>query len=157
MSSTSSPPLIVDVRDRPAERWVGYGAIATAAILPFGALPFETHSNLLLSSFLSAAVLVGLRVCRWLGGPRRIVQVAWLADGGWLAVQANGAASKCELCHNSRVGARAVWLRLRPIEGHARAFSLLLSRAQDPGDQLRRLIVRLRLDVPRSGAATGLG
>src|SRR5690606_41818704 len=101
MSSTSSPPLIVDVRDRPAERWVGYGAIATAAILPFGALPFETHSNLLLSSFLSAAVLVGLRACRWLGGPGRIVHVAGLAERRWLAGPANGASSTRERCQHS--------------------------------------------------------
>src|SRR5690606_8835063 len=100
MSSPSSPPLIVDVGDRPAERWVGYGAIAAAAVLPFAALPIETHSILLLSPLLSAVVLVGLRACRWLGGPRRIVQVAWLADGRWLAVQANGTTSKCELCLN---------------------------------------------------------
>ena len=157
MSSTSSPPLIVDVRDRPAERWVGYAAIATAAVLPFSAFAFETQSILLLSSFLSAVVLVGLRACRWFGGPRRIVQVAWLADGRWLAVQANGATSKCELCLNSRIGSRALWLRLRRIEAPAGTFSLLLSRSQDSNDQLRRLIVRLRLDVPRSGATAGLG
>jgi hypothetical protein len=155
MSSPSSPPLILDVADRPAERWIGYGTVAAAFVLPFGALPFETHSILLAAVLLSALVVVSLRACGWLGGPHCVVHVAWLADGRWIAVQASGATAECELCLNSRIGARALWLRLRPIGASARTFSLLLSRAHDPDDQVRRLIVRLRLDVPRGGAATG--
>lgn len=157
MSSPSSPPLILDVADRPLERWIGLGAIGVVMILPFSALPFEIHSIVLGVLLASVFVLAGLRACRWLGGPRRIVQLAWLADGRWRALQANGVTEECELCLNSRIGSRMLWLRLRPIAAPSRSFSLLLSRAHDPSDQLRRLVVRLRLDVPRSGAAAGLG
>lgn len=155
MSSPSSPPLILDVTHRPLEGWIGFGAIVVVMVLPFAALPFETHSILLGSVLASALVLAGLRACRWLGGPRRIVQLAWRADGRWSVLQANGATKECELCLNSRIGTRALWLRLRPIDAPNRTFSLLFSRAHDPTDQLRRLIVRLRLDVPPSGATAG--
>jgi hypothetical protein len=157
MSSPSSPPLILDVADRPLERWIAFGAVGVVVLLPFATLPFETHSILVGSAAALALVLMGLRVCRWLGGARRIVQLAWLADGRWRVVQANGATVECELCLNSRIGPRAVWLQLRPVTRRSRPFSLLLSRVHDPSDQLRRLVVRLRLDVPRSGATAGLG
>ncbi len=157
MSSPSSPPLIVDVTNRPVERRLAYGTAMAAAGLPFGALVFETHSILILAGLLSALVLLGLRTCGWFGGPRRIVQLAWLTDGRWIARRANGDCAECDLCLNSRVGRQALWLRLRPVDPPAQVFSVLLSRAHESNDQLRRLIVRLRLDVPRSGAAAGLG
>lgn len=157
MSSPSSPPLILDVADRALERGIAYGTLAAAAVLPWGALPFETYSSLLVSIILTAVVATGLKGCGWLGGPLRIVRLSWLADGRWIAVRANGSAVECELCLNSCIGPFALWLRLRSLGPRATVFPLLLSRAHAPNDQLRRLVVRLRFDVPRSGAAASVG
>lgn len=155
MSSPSSPPLIIDVSDRPAERRLVWAACVIAAALPAGVLPWPSWQ--LVSLVFVAFLLAAFRAHGWLGGARRVVRVAWRADGQWHIEQADGRSAQCELCLSSRVAGRVVWLQLRTKSGPRRRISLILTRGRSTDDDLRRLIVRLRLDVPRSGTLVPQG
>lgn len=157
MSSPSSPLLTLDVERRPAEVWIGRVGIVVAALAPWVVLPLSLLESLVVSIALSALISVGLIEQGWLGASsRRVVRLTWLADGRWMAQRRDGRSLECELCLNSRVQAGCVWLRLRALDAPRGAFSLLLIQSRPSNEALRRLIVRLRLDVPRSGAASAL-
>lgn len=155
MSSPSSPPLNLDVAYRPAEAWIARAGLALAMLGPCFVLashPLPTRA--VVSTVLGVIVALGLLKCGWVGASaNRIVSLAWLSDGCWLVRHRDGRTRECELCLNSRVLAGWVWLRLRPVDAPRRVYSLLLLTPRVAPDSLRRLIVRLRLDVPRSGAA----
>lgn len=157
MSSPSSPLITLDVAHRPAEVWIGRAALVFAALCPWVVSTFAPVECFLLSVVLTAVVATGLMQSGWLG--RRldqIVSLSWLADGRWMARRRDGRVLECELCLNSRVVAGCVWLQLRAIHAPRRARSLLLVQPHTRADALRRLIVRLRVDVPRGGAALPL-
>lgn len=149
MSSPSSPPLILDVRARSAERALAWGILGLAFVCPwlFAGPPLVLAA---LSVLCVGVSWLGLFHCGWLEGARRVAQVAWLADGRWFITTSDGRSMECELDLTSRVGAMAIWLRLRTCELPVRRYSLLLTRADDCAEDVRRLGIRLRLEGTRS-------
>lgn len=150
MSSTSSPPLHCEVHSRRTERRVATVALTAGALAPFMAgLPGDVS----MLCALAATLLIGsgLRRAGWLRPEGGIAAMSWLADGRWLLTDRRGRAVEGVLRSESRVGRRGVWLRWdvsthesgRP--GVARR-SLLLAGGDMPANELRRLIVRLRLE-----------
>ena len=144
--------MTIDVRARSAERLLGglaLGAVGvSAALAPLAPI----QSGL----FLLAAVCIGLGLWRqgWLGGERRLTAISWLPDGRWLLSDARHTSIPAELRGDSRVGSRWLWLRwnvdcsLRP-----RRRSLLLLGGDIPNSDLRRLVVRLKLEGQPAGVA----
>jgi len=123
-----------------------------SAAIPWG-LPWPVPYLAAVSLVLTACLASAFYRAGWLGGPHGIVRVSWLSDGRWIVDWRCGRAAECELCLDSRVIGRAVWLRLRTIDVPRRVYTLLIRRSTAADDPVRRLIVRLRLDVPRSETA----
>ena len=112
-------------------------------------LLFPPVSSLSAASFIfvTAAVIAGLWMHGWLGGARRLARIARLPDGRWQLRDARHTDVIAELRSDSRVGARWVWLRWNAESAWARRRSMLLVHGDLPAADLRRLIVRLRLDA----------
>jgi hypothetical protein len=146
MSSPSSPPLIFEPCARRAERFIAHAAITLGALTPL--LLMSSHSWAAALAIAIAAILyVGFQWAGWLGTSAGIARIAWLSDGRWMAYHEVGDAVECELDPTSRVFAHVVWLCLRPIDAsRSRRCVLVSSHALEHPDQLRSLIVRLRLD-----------
>lgn len=122
--------------------------------MPWAVLPLPASCLAAISLVLTASLIITLYRAGWLSGAHRIARATWRTDGRWIVERRDGLAVECELCRDSRVAGRVVWLRLRAIDAPHRVYALLVSRSSAADDAVRRLIVRLRLDVPRSGAAT---
>lgn len=101
----------------------------------------------------TAAVGVGLWLHGWLGGARRWARIAWLADGSWRLRDARHTDVTAQLRADSRIGTRWVWLRWNAESAWPRRASMLLVHGDIPTADLRRLIVRLRLDADLQTAA----
>jgi hypothetical protein len=153
MSSPSSPPLTLDVSLRRTERRIAHSALAVAAIAPCLLLGGPVVGRLAIAALLLAAVYEGVRRAGWLAGVSRVDRLSWLPDGRWL-IAAGGGDAECELCSSSRVSSRGVWLHLRN-RAMRRNYYMLLARGDVAEDDLRRLIVRLRLDAARPQADAG--
>lgn len=150
----SSPPLVLDVSKRRLESGLAVAALALAALTPW-MLASRPSSALFATAAVSVClVYVGLRRAGWLVAPNRIVRVAWLADGRWRLTTRRGETLECELRHDSRVTPSCVWLRFRCVQAPRRVFTLLLARSDGAAEELRRLIVRLRIDGPGLVSAT---
>lgn len=149
MSSPSSPPLTLDVGARRAERRVAYVAMTMAVLAPWP-LPLSAAVSLAISAALACALCIGFRSVGWFDPSLRIVRISWLADGRWMLWDGDGGASECELRPDTRVGRGIVWLSLRSTAVPGRNFYMLLMRRDGSLDELRRLIVRLRLDGARN-------
>lgn len=138
--------MTIDVRGRRTERLLGVVALVAVAVAaallssftPFQAAAFYTCAT--------AVVVFGLWQQGWLGGARRLTGLAWLADGRWLLSDARQPAMPADLLCGSRVGSRWLWLRWS-AEGSQRPHrrSMLLLHGDLPACDLRRLVVRLRL------------
>jgi hypothetical protein len=104
--------------------------------------------------FVTAAVITGLWLQGWLGGARRWARIAWLPDGRWQLRDARHTDVIAELRADSRIGARWLWLRWNAESAWRSRPSMLLVHGDIPTADLRRLIVRLRLDAcPQTAAA----
>ena len=120
-----------------------------------GALMFPSVSFLSAAFFIlvATAVTTGLWWHGWLGGARRLARIAWLPDGRWQLRDARHTDVYAQLRADSRVGAHWVWLRWNAEPACARRPSMLLVHGDLPTADLRRLIVRLRLDgCPQTAA-----
>jgi hypothetical protein len=146
--------LTIDVQARRAERVLGVlallGLIAAAMLL----FPPTSVVSSALFAFVTAAVIAGLWLHGWLGGPHRLARIAWLPDGRWQLRDARHTDVVAQLRADSRVGARWLWLRWNAESAWARRPSMLLVHGDLPTADLRRLVVRLRLDAcPQTAAA----
>lgn len=147
MSSSCSPTLLRDVHSRRTERWVVALALSAAGLVPFlTSLPVLVSVVCTVVSIL--LVGAGFWQAGWmLGGDHRIVAVSWLSDGRWLLTDRRGRTAEGTLLGQSRVGCRAVWLRWDLAgERYFSGRSLLLASIDTPENELRRLIVRLRIE-----------
>lgn len=116
-------------------------------------LPSLSFLSAVFFSFVTIAALAGLWLHGWLGGPRRLARIARLPDGRWQLRDERHTDVIAELRADSRIGARWVWLRWNAESAWPRRPSMLLVDGDLPPADLRRLIVRLRLDAcPQSAA-----
>ncbi len=151
MSSPSSPPSILDVRDRRVERSLARGATALALFVPWlfaAPLLLQGMGSILLGCLTYA----GLRHAGWVPGPHRIARIAWLTDARWELTTGSGEKRYCELHPSTRVGSYAIWLRLRGAEPTRRDHCFLLTRTDASAEAVRRLSVRLRLEGAKGPA-----
>jgi hypothetical protein len=162
MSSPSSPTQLFDVSSRRAESRVArmtlVGSLAASVLLSAsieGAV-YPAATLAAAAAILVAGAIAGLDLWRagWLGGRHRIQQLTWLSDGGWWLTDAAGQRYAARLRGQTRVAGRWVWLSWR-VDGRARY--LLLAPGDIPADELRRLVVRLRVGLsghPQAISAT---
>jgi hypothetical protein len=142
MSSRNSPTLILDVRLRRTERYVAVFALVASGC---GAALLETPYALAVGVLGVALVGVGLWRAGWLGSRHRLTSVSWQADGSWLLAESGKNIVRGELAGDSRLTRGGAWLRWRTERGLRR--SLLLTRADVPEMELRRLLARLRIEA----------
>lgn len=137
---------MIDVRARRAERVLG--VFALLGLTGAGMLLLPPFSFLSAGSFMvvTAALIAGLWLHGWLGGARRLARIAWLPNGQWQLRDARHTDVIAELRADSRFGARWLWLRWNAESAWPRRPSMLLVHGDLPTADLRRLIVRLRLD-----------
>ena len=141
MSSSGSPKLDIQVHERRAERWIAMTGSVLALLLPW--LMELQGTALALTGLLSAGVVAaGFYQAGWWSGPHRIQRVIWDADGYWLLLDASGRTREVQLAADTRTGPGCVWLRWQT----AAPRSLLLLPCDASADELRRLVVRLRID-----------
>jgi hypothetical protein len=148
MSSTSSPSLRLDVRARRAERWLALALIALAASIPslFG---LASAAALPVSLAAAAVALYAVRREGWLGVREAVESITWRSAGEWELGTRGGRQVLCELGRGSRATSGAIWLCLRE-SGRRHTWRFLVTPFDLPGDEFRRLFVRLRLDGART-------
>jgi hypothetical protein len=138
--------MTIDVRARRAERLLvllALLAVAFAAALLSALSPLPTAAFFVSSA---AFVLFGYWRQGWLGGRSRLAAVSWLPDGRWLLTDDCQTGMPAELRADSRIGSRWLWLRWDTDRARRpRCHSMLLLQGDIPADELRRLLVRLRL------------
>lgn len=149
MSLPNSPPLNLELRAPRHEAQIAWAAVILAAAVP--TLFFPSIPGVMVGFFAGGVLYLGFANAQWLAPARSIARLSWLADGRWLAQDAAGTVWECELRSSSRAFAKAAWLCLEPSDASRKPFYLLLTSGglRHPGE-LRRLIVRLRLDGMRS-------
>jgi hypothetical protein len=149
MSSRDSPPLNLNVGKRRAEGWCATLLIAlavlTVALLTQGAY---AAAGLWLALAGAGPLAYGMRRATWFG-PRRLVRIAWLADGRWELAEGTSAPFEATLRADTRVGSHYVWLRWDTDI----VRSMLLFHGDLTEADLRRLIVRLRIEGLRNEAS----
>lgn len=152
-SATLTRTMTLDVRGRRTERLLGMVALVAVAVATALLSSFTPLQAATFYTFVTAVILSGLWRQGWVGGERRLTGLSWLADGRWLLSDARHPAMPAGLLGGSRVGSRWLWLRWsadcsqRP---HCR--SMLLLHGDLPAADLRRLVVRLRLQSEASCA-----
>lgn len=119
--------------------------LSAAGLLALGGAPAWAA----LAAVALVASIAGLRSMGWLGGMRRLVNVAWLADGTWLLTDARQRTMRGVICSDTRVGKGWVWLRWN-TSGRFDAPPMWLARGDVSDEDLRRLKVRLRIEGVRS-------
>lgn len=142
--------MTIDVRGRRTERLLGMVALIAVAVAAALLPSFTPIQAAMFYTCATAVVLGGLWRQGWLGGARRLTGLAWLADGRWLLTDARQSGMPAELLGGSRVGSR--WLWLRWSADYSQRRSMLLLQGDLPAADLRRLVVRLRLQstAPRA-------
>jgi hypothetical protein len=102
----------------------------------------------------SAGLLIALAMsggfyrAGWLAGPERIARVVWSGEGFWVLLDSAGRAREAHLVADTRIGPGCVWLHWRAPD----SYSMLLMPGNLPSEQLRRLLVRLRIDRQEAAA-----
>lgn len=145
MSSTSSPTLTCDVHARRADRCVALLAPAAGAVGMSLVTSFDTLTTCMLLPTSVFLICGGLWRARWIGA-RRIASFTWLADGRWQLTDRGGASTEATLRKDSRVGSHWVWLRWQAGDRSWNGSSLLLNAGDVSAHELRRLVLRLRID-----------
>jgi hypothetical protein len=147
--------LTIDVRARRAERLLGvlalFGVVGAGLLLPPVSLLVTVSFSLV-----TVAMIAGMWRQGWLGGARRLARIDWLPEGQWQLRDARHTEVAADLRADSRIGTHWLWLRWNAQSACSRGRSMLLVRGDIPDHDLRRLVVRLRLDAgipPRSAAA----
>jgi hypothetical protein len=145
MSLQDLPALTLDVGKRRTERRCAW-ALASLVVLASG---FAMARSVALGSFLAvgSSAAYGL----WRHGRsrcRRLTTIAWLADGRWRLVEEDGRVVEAVLRADSRISSHCVWLRWNADI----VRSMLLFRGDLTEADLRRLIVKLRIEGARPAA-----
>lgn len=150
MSSPSSPTLLSDVSSRRAERraaWLTAVGCVVASVLVSASVGTEgatAMTGALAAAFVAgAAACLGLWHAGWFDG-RHIRQLSWLSQGRWILTDAADRRWCGRLCGQTRVAGRWVWLRWRLDDGRSRC--LLIAPGDIDAQDLRRLVVRLRIE-----------
>jgi hypothetical protein len=146
MSSTSSPTLIIDVRARRAEAAVAACTIAAGLLAPSLLNPFDATGAVVGGCLAGLLLGWGFRRAGWLGGDQRVANVSWAPDGTWVLTDRAGRRAEAVLESETRVTRRMLWLRWRGENAARGSRAILLTSADLPAQDLRRLIVRLRID-----------
>jgi hypothetical protein len=141
MSSRDSPPLSLEVRKRGAERWCAATLVALTVLAVVQTSMQAPLTGVSLTLVGGAVLGYGMWRAQWFGS-RRLVRIAWLPDGRWQLVDASGVVVEASLRGDSRVGSHYAWLRWDADI----VRSMLLFRGDLTEADLRRLIVRLRID-----------
>lgn len=145
--------MTIDVRGRRTERLLGIVALVAVAVAS-ALLPWSTPLQAaVFAAGAAAVVLLGLWRQGWLGGEHRLTTLSWLPDGRWLLADARHPSMPADLLGGSRVGSRWLWLRWNVTDSR-RSYcrSMLLVHGDIPALDLRRLVVRLRLQSHASGS-----
>ena len=155
MSSPNSPPLTLELRAPRLEAWIACVAVIMAALVPLAFLPWM--AGVVCGVVAAGLMYSGFASTHWLARAHQIVRVSWLADGSWLVEESTGTVRECELRRGSRVFAHAAWLCLDTSGSSRKPLHLLLTSfgLRHPSE-LRRLILRLRVDGVRSPSPAGL-
>lgn len=153
LTRTQHRTLTIDVRARRAERLLavlGLLGVVAAGVLLFPPASWPAAALFIL---VTAVVVTGLWLNGWLGGARQLARIALLPDGQWQLRDARHTDVIAKLRADSRVSAHWLWLRWNAESAWPRRSSILLVRGDIPAGDLRRLIVRLRLDPRLQTAA----
>lgn len=154
MSSTSSPTLIPEVRVRRCDAVAATLTIVAGCAGPFLIDVLAFTDGLLLGVAMGALLIRGFVRAGWLGSANRIQTVVWAADGRWVLTDARGRRFDAVLDGSSRVWPDILWLRWQCADGLRP--SMLLTRLDLAPSELRRLVVRLRLDRMQRASAPGV-
>jgi hypothetical protein len=127
--------------ERRAARLVLIAAGCAVALLDTG-----PSGSQVLAAVAVAVTAFGLWRSGWIGSRHRVVELRWLADGGWLVTGTRQETLRGELSPDTRILGNAVWLRWKTAAGRSR--SVLLTPGDLPAGQLRALRVRLRTEAP---------
>lgn len=145
-----------DVHARRSESVVATLTIVAGCVGPF-LIDAPGFSEALLASIAIGALLIRAFVrAGWLGHANRIQAIVWGTDGRWVLTDARGRRFDAALDDASRVWPQIAWLRWRSDEGLFRPRSMLLTRLDLAPSDLRRLVVRLRLDRLKHEQAPGV-
>lgn len=127
-------------------------SLATAVLWACKSMPAG-----LASAILVATLGGGFWYAGWIGrGSRRLKAVCWLQDGRWLLMDEANRVVAAKLHADTRVFARCVWLHWAgadPARDGRLRRSLLLAAGDIADSELRRLLVRLRIEGPAALAA----
>lgn len=148
MSSQGSPTLELDVRRRRWERPIAATALVVVAAMPW-LLGWRVSLWLPFAVSVLLPVAAGLHRAGWLGGRACLRRAVWRSDGRWLLVDGRGRSCEAQLRTDTRVGGAYVWLRWDAD----RTRSMLLVHGDLAAPELRRLIVRLRMESVAPAAA----
>lgn len=127
--------------------------VAVLAALHLGAVPCALTNNLPLAvqGLLVAGVLLGAAHCIAVHGtrraPRSVVRLIWDGHGRWRLLRRDGTLLEARLVPGAYVHPKLVILPFRTRSGVRRSVLVVADRA--PGDDLRRLRVRLRCGLSR--------
>lgn len=147
MSSSSSPPITIDLRSLRSPRYAAVLALVAAWLACGLSIPILGVYSALAGALGSSLLLtVWLRRCGWVGAvPAE--RLAWHTDGRWVIenVLTGAPMQEFQLCPGARAGAFWAWLVLGTVEGSGARRVFLLTGLDLPAAHLRRLIVRLRL------------
>lgn len=145
MSLPGSLTLSLDAPARRAERTVAAVALLVATGAPW--LAFAPSAPGLVYGGCCVVIVAALLYrAGWLGRGQRLTGATWHADGRWTVIRDGRPPLDAELLGDSRIAAQGVWLRWRTREKPwPRCRSMLITASDLPPGQLRRLVVRLRL------------
>jgi hypothetical protein len=143
MSLQGSPRMELDVRRRRWERRVAWLALIVVPVSPLLVLSGPMAVGCAASAL--CLVAAGLQRAGWIGRRYRIQRFVWTPDDRWQLTDAKGRVSAATLRVDSRIGSVFVWLRWNAN----RTRSMLLVSGDVAAADLRRLIVRLRLEGVR--------
>ena len=150
MSSTSSPTLIIEVRARRTERLVAVCTLAIVFLSPWLLMSLAPAAAFSAGVAAVLAAAMGFRLAGWLGGRTSIARLSWIPEGRWFLTDRAGAQLEASLGAGTRVGPGLVWLQWRVLTARFPLVRTMLLTDRDlPAQDLRRLVVRLRIDGPR--------
>jgi hypothetical protein len=138
---------MIDVRARRAEPVVVVCTLAVAGLSPWLLTSLDPAVALSAGVVAFSGMAIGFRLAGWLGGKASIETVSWISDGRWRLTDRAGAQIEANLAAGTRVGPGLVWLQWRPSNaGFPLMRTMLLTHRDLPAQELRRLVVRLRVD-----------
>lgn len=150
MSLQGSPTLDLDVRSRHSERRIGVSAIFIASASPWMLQSLAIPVLAMCSAAAGLVTAYGFWRAGWLATAHRVARVVWLFDGRWFLTDTRDQRWEATLRSDSRRGPCFVWLcwqgQLRTVFQQPVRHTMLLCQGDLPPGELRRLLVRLRIN-----------